>query len=141
MADRRLLMQSVTLQPENFSGAMTIDARLAGPQRCAPAAGSRPPWPPAAQAFGVAPAGAQPVELPLTLEVELGRTYRLDRLVPSDDDLHGSRCGAMRAALATGVTALVARHHEAWRDGRPAGLRSRAIPPPSAPCALPPTIS
>ena len=126
LADRRLLLQSVAVTPENYSGVLTVEAlalsrslwmqtasgvtvELSCTSRVEDPEGSWTP-PPADEREG-------PVEA-WSLDVDLGRTYRLDRLVR----VHTSRgpgppVGAGRDHLPweDDVHVLVEAHRAAWR--------------------------
>lgn len=141
MADRHLLIQSVTLSPENYSGSISVDAVLPEPTT----------WRAAGTIIAVAAAQhiegpeSPSTELPIlvagqvALDVELGKTYRLDRLVA----IHTSRDTDQPVAVArehaervqeTDVATLVEQHREAWLvrwqacdiriDGDPAAQRA-----------------
>ena len=90
LADRHLLVQCVTITPENYSGRVSIDAALTGPVAQVTSSGTT-------VAMAVArrvtdPAGRWTPSTELidgrqSLELGLGKTYRLDRIVA----LHTSR--------------------------------------------------
>ena len=90
LADRHLLVQCVTITPENYSGTVAIDATLTGPVAQVTSSGTT-------VAMAVArrvtdPAGRWTPSTELldgrrSLELGLGKTYRLDRIVA----LHTSR--------------------------------------------------
>jgi trehalose/maltose hydrolase-like predicted phosphorylase len=121
MADRHLLVQCVTITPENFSGRLLIDATLSGPmvrvtnsdttvalamaRRITDPAGS---WTPSPELVD----GRQ------SLELRLGETYRFDRIVA----LHTSRdTGEPRETARRhveraieDVAGVVGEHRDAW---------------------------
>lgn len=135
LADRGLLVQSIAFMPENYSAAVGISATLpldtvrhaAGGASVAMAAVTR-----RVDAHG-ATRIAVPADTPLALRVELGASYRLDRIVAvhgtvaqageadgadlllSGALLSGARAHAARAG-ARGLTPLVDAHRAQWRE-------------------------
>ena len=121
MADRHLVVQCVTIMPENFSGRLLIDAALTGPLTHVTHGGTT-------VAMAVArrvtdPTGrwtpsAELVEGRQSLELRLGETYRLDRIVA----LHTSRdVGEPRETARRhveraieDVAGVIAEHRDAW---------------------------
>ena len=121
MADRHLVVQCVTIMPENFSGRLLIDAALTGPLTHVTHGGTT-------VAMAVArrvtdPTGrwtpsAELVEGRQSLELRLGETYRLDRIVA----LHTSRdVGEPRETARRHVeraiedmAGVIAEHRDAW---------------------------
>jgi kojibiose phosphorylase len=122
LADRRLLLQSVALTPENYSGAATIEATLDGVfdhdirngLTLALATASRLEAP---EGGGIG--SDDPPNSPLALSLELGKPYRLDRVVAvrtSRDHDHPAAAARAHAerAVGTELPALVDSHQEAW---------------------------
>jgi trehalose/maltose hydrolase-like predicted phosphorylase len=121
MADRHLVVQCVTITPENYSGAVSVDATLTGPLTHVTHGGTT-------VAMAVArrvtdPTGrwtpsAELVEGRQSLELRLGETYRLDRIVA----LHTSRdMGEPRETARRHVeraiedmAGVIAEHRDAW---------------------------
>ena len=121
MADRHLLVQCVTITPENYSGKLSIDATLSGPMVRITGSGTT-----------VAMAMARRVTDPTgrwtpspelvdgrqSLELRLGETHRLDRIVA----LHTSRDTSEPRETARrhvgraieDVTGVIGEHRDAW---------------------------
>ena len=122
LADRHLLVQCVTITPENYSGRVAIDATLTGPvaqvtssgttvamavaRRVTDPAGRR--WTPSTEVTD----GRQ------SLELELGKTYRLDRIValhtsrdPGEPD-ETARTHVERAI--EDIAGVIGRHRDSW---------------------------
>lgn len=123
LADRRLLIQSVAVSPENYSGTASLEVpldetvthRLSGGGVIALATAS------ALREIGDrSTASGRAPKPPLVLELELGETYRLDRVVAvrtsrdQDQPEAAARSHAGRAINA-GLPALISAHREAWR--------------------------
>ncbi|MFZ0624146.1 MAG: glycoside hydrolase family 65 protein, partial [Pseudolabrys sp.] len=121
LADRHLLLQSATITPENFSGRIFVDATLTGPVVQVTGSGttvamavarrvmnSTDRWPPSTELIQ----GRQ------GLELRLGETYRLDRIVA----LHTSRDTADPRETARrhveraidNVAGVIGDHRDAW---------------------------
>jgi trehalose/maltose hydrolase-like predicted phosphorylase len=121
MADRHLLVQCVTITPENFSGRLFIDATLSGPVVRVTDSGtmvamavarlvtdSNRRWTPSTEL----------VEGRQSLELRLGETYRLDRIVA----LHTSRDTGEPREMARrhvehaieDVAGVIGEHRDAW---------------------------
>jgi kojibiose phosphorylase len=121
LAEPRLLLQSVALTPENYSGLATIDATLEGVLNRDLGAGVTAALATASRlgAPGACGASHDDPKPPLALSVELGETYRLDRVVAvytsreDDQPAAAARAHAERAATA-GLPALVDSHRDAW---------------------------
>ena len=122
MADRHLLVQCATITPENFSGRLFVDATLTGPVVQVTGSGTTVAmavarrvmdhaerWTPSAELFE----GRQ------SLELRLGETYRLDRIVA----LHTSRdTGEPRKTAdkhvehaIEDVAGVIAKHIDCWQ--------------------------
>ena len=121
LADRHLLVQSVTLTPENYSGRVSVDAILTGPLTQLTANGTTVGM--AVRSRVVDPAGrwTPSTELPideLNLEVRPGETYRLDRVVAlhtsrdTDEPREMARRHVERAI--EDVAGVVGAHRDAW---------------------------
>jgi trehalose/maltose hydrolase-like predicted phosphorylase len=121
LADRHLLIQCVTITPENFSGRLFIDATLTGPvvqvlgngtlvamavaRRVMNRAGR---WTPSPDQV----AGRQ------SFELKLGETYRLDRVVAvytSRDTLDPRETAGEHVERVIGdVAGAISKHQDAW---------------------------
>jgi trehalose/maltose hydrolase-like predicted phosphorylase len=122
LADRHLLVQCVTITPENYSGRVSLDASLRGPAVQVTSGGTTVAmamarritdptgrWTPSAEVAD----GRQSIEL------QLGETHRLDRIVA----LHTSRdtndpCGTARRHVERAiedVVEVISEHRNAWR--------------------------
>ena len=122
LADRRLLLQSVALTPENYVGAATIDATLEGVLNHEVQPGLTAALATASRLEAPESCGAgsdNPAKSPLALSLDPGKTYWLDRIVAvctSRDDDHPAvtaRAHAQRAAK-TEFLSLVESHRDAW---------------------------
>ena len=90
LADRHLLVQCVTITPENYSGKVSIDATLTGPVAQVTGSGTTVAMAVARRVTDLAGRWTPSTELiegRQSLELGLGKTYRLDRIVA----LHTSR--------------------------------------------------
>jgi len=109
LADRRLLLQSVAITPENYGGVITIEVEaLSGATPLAAVTRIEDPEARAAAPSPIAPAATER----WTLDVELGRTHRVDRIArvrrsPEPEDLADQGPGALALA--------VDAHRAAWR--------------------------
>ena len=121
MADRHLLVQCVTITPENYSGNISIDATLSGPVVRVTDSGTTVALAMARRVTD--PAGCwtpspELVDGRQSLELRLGETYRLDRIVA----LHTSRdTGEPRETARRhveraieDVAGLIGEHRDAW---------------------------
>ena len=124
LADRHLLVQSVMLSPENYSGTVMIDATLSGTLKYDTATGVTVAF--AATSNLEDPPGrwmdaSDLARRPLFVDVELGRSYRLDRLFAiatsreTDRPVEAAQEHA-ECAIDRDVTTIVGRHRDAWRD-------------------------
>lgn len=120
-ADRRLLIQSVVVSAENYSGSLIVDGAFneivtrsfGDGVTVALATASR---------FGET-RGLAPASLPeplAQLELERGKSYRLDRVVAvctSRDEAQPPAAARAHAdrAIGAGLPALLSAHREAWR--------------------------
>ena len=112
LADRHLLVQCMTITPENFSGRLSIDATLTGPVVQVTDSGTMVAMAVARRVMD--PAGrwtpsTELVEGRQSLELRLGETYRLDRIVA----LHTSRDTASRARRHAGMSSARSRTWQA----------------------------
>ena len=121
LADRRLLIQSVALSAENYSGTVSIDVGLgesvSRPTHC----GATVALAAATRLRGVESPETGSAMPSQSFEVELGKTYRLDRVVAvctssdTDHPLDRAREQAERA-MATGLERLIDEHRSAWLE-------------------------
>ncbi len=120
-ADRRLLIQSVAVSPENYSGSLIVDGAFnqivtrsfGDGVAVALATASR-----LGETRGLAPASLPGP--PAQVELERGKSYRLDRVVAvctSRDEEQPDATARTYAdrAISAGLPALLAAHREAWR--------------------------
>ena len=121
LADPRLLIQSVTVTPENYSGEVRFESGAGPIAVTRPSRGLLAAF---ATSERLTPAGgagaASRLETPLAIRAELGRSYRLDRTVAvfdsrSDNEPELAARAEAKRASSGGLSALVARHQEAWR--------------------------
>ena len=121
LADRHLLVQCVTITPENFSGRVFIDATLTGPVVQVTGSGTTVAMAVARRVMDPAERWTPSTELVegrQSLELRLGKTYRLDRIVA----LHTSRdTGEPRETARKhveraieDVAGVIAEHSDAW---------------------------
>ena len=121
LADRHLLLQSATITPENFSGRIFVDATLTGPVVQVTGSGTTVAMAVARRVMN--PAGRWTPSTELIqgrqgLELRLGETYRLDRIVA----LHTSRDTADPREMAhrhveraiDNVAGIIGDHRDAW---------------------------
>lgn len=129
IANRHLLVQSVELTPENWSGALTLEARsLSRPLLSRTASGTvlafdvesaidDPAGRWAAPRAGTKPDGERER---WAIDVEIGKSYRLDRVFAAragraaESPLEAARNDVKRA-VAEGVEAVVRAHRAAWQ--------------------------
>ena len=121
LADRHLLIQCVTITPENFSGGLFIDATLTGPVVQVRGNGVTVAM---VVAHGVmnrterwTPSTGQ-VEGRQSFELKLGETYRLDRVVAvhtSRDTVDPRETAGEHVERVLGdVAAAISNHQDAW---------------------------
>ena len=122
LADRHLLVQCVTITPENYSGKVSFDATLTGPVAQVTSSGATIAM---AMAHRItSPTGrwtpsTELVDGRQSLELRLGKTYRLDRIVA----LHTSRDAGEPHETARrhveraieDVASVVSEHRDAWQ--------------------------
>lgn len=129
-ADRHLLLQSVTLTPENYSGRVVVRSTLSGGTVTSTEGGHQVAMhvtstleTPVALVHALANgADAAPPPAPLVLDVERGGTHRLDRIVTvfssreTRDPRGAARAHAERVLCERGLDALIADHRGAWAE-------------------------
>jgi hypothetical protein len=121
LADRHLLVQCVTITPENYSGRVSIDATLIGPVAQVTGRGTTVVMAVARRVTD--PAGrwtpsAELIEGRQSLELGLGRTYRLDRVVAvhtsrDTDEPHETARRHAEGAIED-VAGVIGAHRNAW---------------------------
>ncbi|MGO9771397.1 MAG: hypothetical protein ACLPSW_17960 [Roseiarcus sp.] len=139
--DRHLLVQCVTITPENYSGRVSIDAALTGPVALVTSSGTNVAM---AVAHRVVDPGGHSIDSTelvdgrQSLEVRLGETYRLDRIVALHTSGDTGEPGAMARTHAERaiehMTDVISEHRDAWLarwgasdlriDGDPAAQRA-----------------
>jgi len=139
--DRHLLVQCVTITPENYSGRVSIDAALTGPVALVTSGGTNVAM---AVAHRVVDPGGHSIDSTelvdgrQSLEVRLGETYRLDRIVALHTSGDTGEPGAMARTHAERaiehMTDVISEHRDAWLarwgasdlriDGDPAAQRA-----------------
>jgi len=120
-ADRRLLIQSVVVSPENYSGSLGVDGVFSGivtrsfgdDVTVALGTASR-----LGETRGLAPASLPGP--PAQVELERGKSYRVDRVVAvctSRDEEQPQAAARTYAdrAIGAGLPALLSAHRQAWR--------------------------
>ena len=121
LADRHLLIQCVTITPENYTGRVSIDSTLSGPITQVTASGTTIAMAIARRIMdpiGHWTPSIELVEGRQSLELRLGHTYRLDRIVAlhtSKDtgEPHETARKHAECAIET-VAAEVGEHRNAW---------------------------
>ena len=122
LADRHLLVQCVTIMPENFSGRLSIDATLTGPVVQVAGSGTTVAMAVARRVMNYTDRWTPSTELiqgRQGLELRLGETYRLDRIVA----LHTSRDTREPRETADkhveraidDVAGVIAEHSDSWQ--------------------------
>ena len=121
LADRHLLVQCVTITPENYSGRMSVDATLTGPVTQVTGSGTMVAMEVAHRVMDSADRSTPPTELvegPQNLELRQGETYRLDRIVAlrtsreTSEPREAARKHAERAI--EDVSGVIREHSAAW---------------------------
>lgn len=127
LADRHVLLQSITLTPENWGGPIVIEGALAGSFRRRTGAGVEVAF--AVTSFVETADGI--VEIPdigeqetdrFEVELELGRTYRYDRLVcvytsrDVDDPVAVAAAHLDEVLRRQGAEGVLAAHRRAWEE-------------------------
>lgn len=121
LADRHLLVQCVTITPENYNGSVSIDATLAGNVTRVTGSGTTVAMAVAGRlvdSAGRRMGSTEPVVGQQSLEVRLGEPYRLDRMVA----VHTSRdtgepremAGRQVERAIEDVNGVIAEHRDAW---------------------------
>ncbi len=141
LADRHILVQSMALTAENYSGTVTIDATVPGPLTLTTDRGITVVMAVRTRLADCRGKGAGSTELPdhpLSIEIRLGETCRLDRVVAistSRDTGEPLEAASRRAGRAIqDVGQVMAGHRDAWLtrwsaselriDGDPAAQRA-----------------
>ena len=121
LADRHLLVQCATITPENFSGSVSIDAALTGTVTQVTGSGTTVAMAVARRVVdsaGHCMSSTEVVVGQLSLEVRLGETYRLDRVVAvhtsRDTDEPREMAGRQVKHAIEDVNGVIAEHREAW---------------------------
>jgi len=128
LADRRLLVHSVAITPENYSGAITVEvSALARPVVIRTASGASVEFvavtglqkPDETSTEPVVTGSSESGQDRWTSEVDIEKTQRLDRLVCVSTSRNGGRLnqsGAekLRSARQEGINAVVEAHRTAW---------------------------
>jgi len=121
LADRHLLVQCVTITPENYNGTVSIDAALTGTVTQVTGSGTTVAMAVASQVVdsaGLWMSSPQQVVGQLSLELRLGETYRLDRMVAvyTSRDTGEPREMASRQVerAIEDVNGVIADHRDAW---------------------------
>jgi trehalose/maltose hydrolase-like predicted phosphorylase len=121
LADRHLMVQSVTLTPENYSGKVCIDAEPIGPLTKLTDNGIIVSMAVRTRLLGPGGGSIALPELPrdhLSLEIEQGGTYRLDRVVAlyttrdTGEPLKTAHRHAER--VIQDVASIIVQHRNAW---------------------------
>ncbi len=121
LADRHLLVQCVTLTPENYNGELSVDATLNGPVDQVTSRGTRVAMAVARRVMD--PTGrwtpsTELIEGRQSRELKLGKTYRLDRIIAvhtsrdTDEPHETARIHAQRAI--EDVAGVIREHSDAW---------------------------
>ena len=142
LADRHLLVQCVTITPENYSGKVSIDATLTGPVAQVTGSGTTVAMAVARRVMD--PTGRwtpspELVDGRQSLELGLGKTYRLDRIVAlhtsrdSGEPHETARKHANRAI--EDVASVIDEHRDSWL-ARWDASDLRIEGDPAAQCAL-----
>jgi len=122
-ADRHLLIQSVMFSPENYSAVVSVDATVDGSSITRTATGSTVALAAASRITDLASHTRASADLttPQSVTVELGKAYRLDRVVA----VHTSRDSRDPEAIArqhvdraigTDLVTLIDSHCNAWME-------------------------
>jgi beta-phosphoglucomutase family hydrolase len=120
--DRRLLLQSLALTPENYSGAISFESQLEGTVEVRTSGGGVAAVSTVALSGATPDLAAQTVRLAdLTLQAQIAQTYRIDRFTAvgaSSQDQQPRTVAEDHAAAAQarGMSDLIARHRDAWSE-------------------------
>ncbi|HXU98947.1 MAG TPA: beta-phosphoglucomutase family hydrolase [Caulobacteraceae bacterium] len=118
--DRRLLLQSLALTPENWAGDLRFETRLDGSAEVRTSAGGLGVVSVATLCAATPDLAARPVSLgATTVQAQLGQTCRIDRFAAVADSGRDSQPRAAAEAHAAGAQArgmsdLIASHRAAW---------------------------
>ncbi len=141
LADRHLLLQCVTITPENYSGRLSIDAAVIGPVAQVTSSGVTVAMAVSSRVVNHSGRWAPSAELMdgrQSLQVRQGETYRLDRIVAlyTSRDTDGPRETARKHVerAIEAMDGVIREHTEAWLgrwqasdlriDGDPAAQRA-----------------
>ena len=123
LADRRLLIQSISFSPENYSGVVSIDAMARGSLTELTATGATVALAAATRFvdFESRAIASEDLATPQSLRVDLGKLYRFDRVVAICISRDAGDPGATARehadhAIATDLTALIENHRHAWME-------------------------
>ena len=121
LADRHLLVQCVTITPENFSGTIFLDATLTGPVVQVTGNGTTVAIAMACRILTQTSRWTPSIELVegrQSLELVLGETYRLDRVVAlhTSRDTREPREAARRHVehAIEDIAGVIGEHRDAW---------------------------
>jgi kojibiose phosphorylase len=128
LADRHLVVQSIAVTPENYSSLVTVEAPAlsrSAPMRATSGVGvaivarSRVEGPAGMWASPPPPEDAGAPER-WTLQLDLGKSYRLDRMASvhtsrDSSDPHAAAHTTLARAYDDGIEQVVARHCAAWQ--------------------------
>jgi kojibiose phosphorylase len=121
LADRHLLAQCVTITPENYTGRVSIDSILSGPISQVTGSGTTVAMAMARRVMDPGGRWTPSIELVegrQSLELRLGQTYRLDRIVAlhtSKDTGEPHETARRHAERAIeDVAAVIGKHRDAW---------------------------
>jgi trehalose/maltose hydrolase-like predicted phosphorylase len=121
LADRHLLVQCVTITPENYSGRMSVDATLTGPVVQVTGNGTTVAMAVSHRVMNRVERrtpSAEQVEGRQSFELKLGETYRFDRMVAlhtSRDTVEPRETARRHVERAIeDVTGVIGEHRDAW---------------------------
>ena len=141
LADRHLLVQCVTITPENYSGSLSINGILTGPVAQVTINGITIAMEVASRVMDHAGHRTRAIELidgRHNVELTMGKTYRLDRIVAlhtsrDTTEPHDKARGHAERAIED-MAGVIGEHRDAWRarwktsdvrvDGDPAAQRA-----------------
>jgi trehalose/maltose hydrolase-like predicted phosphorylase len=126
LADRHLLLQSATVVPENYSGTISVEAvfsramivKTSGGTIVACAVAGRVETPEGHRTSPVSPGCSEDVPERWELDLEIGKTYRLDRvlaLYTSREVAEPEHAARNRLDGVDDLAALVEAHERAWK--------------------------
>ena len=121
LADRHLLVQCVTITPENYSGRVSVDATLTGPVVQVTGNGTTVAMAVSHRVMNRVERrtpSAEQVEGRQSFELKLGETYRFDRMVAlhtSRDTVEPRETARRHVERAIeDVTGVIGEHRDAW---------------------------